>query len=191
MIAYLKGEIIKKTAKGVILKTNNIGYFLFLTKSTQNSLKEKETTEFYTHHQVKEDTSDLYGFKKYEELEFFIQLISINGIGPKVALETLNEGLKKITRAIAQSDEKTICQIPGIGKKTAQRLILELKDKIEISDIGNIKPVETQNTKENDEAKDALLKLGYQRNHITNALKSLPKTLKTAEEIIKYFLKNA
>ena len=184
-------EIIKKTTKGIILKTNKIGYFLFLTKNTQKTLKENKTISFYTHHQIKEDISDLYGFKEYNELEFFKQLISINGIGPKVALETLNEGLKKIKTAIAQSDEKTICQIPGIGKKTAQRLILELKDKIEISDIGSIKQIKTENTKEHDEAKDALLKLGYQRNHITNALKTIPKTLTTAEEIIKYFLKNA
>ncbi len=190
MLAYLKGEILKKTAKGIILLTNDVGYFINTSQTTIAKLEGKKTTEFFLHHQIKEDQNDLYGFEKYEDLQFFNQLISINGIGPKVALEMLNTDSKELKKAIVNEDEAFICNMKGIGKKTAQRVILELKEKITdfSNNLGEYVKVDD---KKHQESIDALTRLGYQRKAVLSALKDMPKTLKTSEEIITYFLKTA
>jgi len=190
MIAYLKGKIIKKTEKGVILSTGNIGYFVHTTNTLLSDLKENIEVEMFIHSQIREDAFDLYGVKNYKELEFFRKLISISGIGPKVALETINQPINKIQNAIINEDIETIKSIPGIGKKTAQRLILELKGKIDLDNL------DRQHNKINpsnialNEAIDALTNLGYQKSHILKSLESIPKNIKEAESVITYFLKN-
>ncbi len=184
MIAHLKGKIIQKTPRAIILQTGDIGYMVFLT---QNQLAELEKeAELFIHHNIKEDASDLYGFQTYDQLEFFTKLISISGIGPRVALEILNVPEGQIKAAIINEDDAFICKIPGIGKKTAQRIIIELKDKI-TSENREYKGLKDTNS----EALDALTKLGYQRKEIQELLKDLPEEIKKTEEIITYFLKNA
>ncbi len=185
MIAYLKGKNLKNTEKGIILNTGHIGYFIHLTKNILTTIKEKEEHEFFIHSQVREDAFDLYGFFEYKELLFFRNLISINGIGPKVALEILNVETEKIQKAILNNDVDFMKKIPGIGPKTAKRIILELKSKVEIIDL------EQAETNNNQEAIDALMGLGYQRKHINQALSKLPKDMSKTEEIITYFLKHA
>lgn len=189
MIAHLKGQIIKKTDKGVIIDTGNIGYFVYLTKNFLPETKENEEISLFIHHHIKEDAEDLYGFLDYEELAFFMQLISVNGIGPKVAMETLNTDPEKIKNAIATEDETFLCKIPGIGKKTAKRLILELKDKIEI---GTLSQREFRSISEetHGDVIDALIKLGYQKAQILRELEKLPKEIVGAEQTITYILKN-
>lgn len=179
MIAHLKGEIIKKTDKGIILSTGAVGYFVYLSKVILPQIEGK--VELFIHHRIKEDASDLFGFQKYENLEFFMKLLSINGIGPKVALEILSVPSQQIKTAIADNDVTTICKIPGIGKKTAQRIILELKDKLV--------DLDRSHQAVNEEAIDALSKLGYQRREINEKLKDLPNEIKSTEEIITHFLK--
>lgn len=187
MIAYLKAKIIKKTDKGIILETNNIGYFVHLTNSALEETKEKQEIELFIHSNIKEDAFDLYGFAKYEDLEFFRLLLSINGIGPKVALEMLNVPLEKIKSAIANNDDAFICEIPGIGKKTAKRVILELKEKIDLAPDRDYKSLSKETQKE---AVDALIKLGYQRKEIIKLVQDTPEEITGTEEIITYFLKN-
>jgi Holliday junction DNA helicase RuvA len=182
MIAHLKGKVLKKTDKGIILSPGNIGYFVHITKDLLSTVKKE--AEFFIHTNIKEDAQDLYGFVNYEDLEFFVQLISVKGIGPKVAMEIMNIPTEKLKPAIISEDEIFICRIPGIGKKTAKRLILELKDKIETDRIHT--PVASHS-----EAIDALLKLGYQRKDITKNLREIPESITETEEIITYFLKNA
>jgi Holliday junction DNA helicase RuvA len=189
MLAYLNGKILKKNSKGIILKVDNIGYQVFLSKTTLPLLEEMQELEVFIHHYIKEDISDLYGFTKFTDLEFFTKLININGIGPKVAQEILSADSQKIKLAIANEDEAFICKVPGIGKKTAKRLILELKDKIDIIDIQE-SPYENLQSTHND-ALEALLKLGYGRGQILQTFRSLPQEIKEAEEIITYFLRNA
>ena len=188
MIAQLKGKIAKKTDKGIILDTGNIGYFVHLTKDTLAKTKEENSLNLYIHSHIKEDAFDLYGFEEYEQLTFFKLLISINGIGPKVALEILNIPLNKISSAIANNDEEFICEIPGIGKKTAKRIILELKGKIKDAPTENYSRLKKET---HTEAVDALIKLGYQRKEIINSISSLPEEITLTEEIITYFLKNS
>ncbi len=182
MIAHLKGKVLKKTDKGIILAPDNIGYFVHITKDLL-ATTEKEV-EFFIHTNIKEDAQDLYGFVNYEDLEFFVLLLSVKGIGPKVALEIMNIPTEKLKPAITSEDEIFICKVPGIGKKTAKRLILELKDKIETDQIHT--PFASHS-----EAIDALLKLGYQRKDITKNLNEIPDEITKTEEIITYFLKNA
>lgn len=190
MIAYLKGQILKKTEKALILDTGNIGYLVHLDKKTLSEIEQNNEVEFFIHSQVREDAFDLYGFLNYEELQFFKSLIAINGIGPKVALEIMNVPINKIKTAIINEDSGYISKIPGIGPKTAKRLILELKNKI---DLENIEDLSTTNSNEtaNSEAIEALIKLGYQRHHVVRTLQEIPIELTEAEEIVTYFLKNS
>lgn len=186
MIAHLKGKILKKTDKGIILDTGNVGYYVNLSASKLAEIHETNDCQFFIYSNVREDAFDLYGFTNYEELGFFKNLISINGIGPKVAMEILNSPSDKIKSAIVNEDAAFICKIPGIGQKTAKRIILELKGKIEVESL----PEEYQSAEINNDVMDALLKLGYQRQHISRTLNGLPEELIEAEEIITYFLKN-
>lgn len=164
MIAYLKGTILKKTEKGIILDTGNVGYLVYVPatllanlharptatntssnsenfqqtskSSTQNS--SNQSIELFIHSNIREDAFDLYGFSTYSDLTFFKTLISVSGIGPKSALEILSNNTNKIKIAILNEDSECLCKIPGIGQKTAKRLILELKNKIEVEDISGL-----------------------------------------------------
>lgn len=185
MVAHLKGQVLKVVDKGIILDTGNIGYFVFLAKNILPAVKEGKEIELFTHHQITEITSDLYGFATYDELEFFKTLISIKGIGPKVALEILAIDPKQMKSAIKDQDITFISKVPGIGKKTAQRIILELKGEISSSRKHKHIPAETQS-----DVEDALIKLGYTRNQVRKVLDKAPQKLKEAEEIITYFLKS-
>lgn len=192
MIAYLKGKVLNKTEKEIILNTGNIGYNVRLSKPTLEKLKEKDELELFIHSHIREDAFDLYGFIKHEELDFFKLLITINGIGPKIALEILTLPIEKTKLAITEDDSNYISRIPGIGSKKAKRIILELKGKIEITDLPSHRDQKSlDNENIDDEAIEALIKLGYQRHDIRNRLKKLPQSIKTSEEIITYFLKNA
>ena len=192
MIAYLKGKVLNKTEKDIILNTGNIGYSVRLPKPTLEKIKEKEELELFIHSHIREDAFDLYGFTKHEELDFFKLLITINGIGPKIALEILTLPIEKTKLAIAEDDSNYISRIPGIGSKKAKRIILELKGKIEISDLHTSRSQKNLNNENiDDEAIEALVKLGYQRHEIKNRLRKIPQSIKTTEDIITYFLKNA
>ncbi|MBI4975705.1 Holliday junction branch migration protein RuvA [Candidatus Peregrinibacteria bacterium] len=192
MIAYLKGNIVKKTGRAIVIDTGNIGYLVYITKPLAAELLEDTEIKLFIHSHIKEDIFDLYGFINYKDLEFFERIIGISGIGPKTGLEILSLPPDKIKKAIINEDEAFICQTPGIGKKTAKRIILELKDKLETEDLENISLDRTEKTlsEVHREAVDALLKLGYQRHEVIRTLKDIPKEIIEAEEIITYFLKN-
>lgn len=189
MIAHLRGEILKKTDKGIILDTGNVGYFVNLANSILANINETETIELFIHSNIREDAFDLYGFSAYEDLEFFKQLLNINGIGARIAMEILNVPQSKIKTAILNNDEDFICEIHGIGKKLAKRLILELKDKIEKNFIAD-REYKGLTKAQQQEALEALEKLGYQRKEIVKMICDLPEGICATEEIITYFLKN-
>ncbi len=190
MIAYLKGTVKTKSEKTIIIDTGNIGYSVFLPAPILDAVSLNENIELFIHSHIKEDAFDLYGFENQNQLNFFVKLLSVNGIGPKVALEALSTPLDKLKSAIVTEDQTYITKLPGIGKKTAQRLILELKDKIEIDNFTERTRLNLK-TKELTEVEDALTGLGYQKAEITKVLDALPEELQTTEEIITYFLKNA
>ncbi len=194
MIAYLKGTVLKKIEKGIILDTGNVGYLVHLPATLLENLKEL-SIELFIHSNIREDAFDLYGFANYNDLTFFKTLLSVSGIGPKTGLEIMNGDVQKIKLAILNEDHNYIKKVPGIGEKTAKRMILELKSKIEMEDIKDLGNSTTSNKSSSSsdphpDAMDALIRLGYQRHQVTKTLRGLPLEITEAEEVITYFLKN-
>jgi Holliday junction DNA helicase RuvA len=169
MIAFLKGYILKKNPDSVIVETSGVGYEVYIPLSTFYSLpepSEEVNLHIYTH--VREDTISLFGFSTEMEKQIFMLLISISGIGPKLALNILSGiGPDELLSAIANSDTGRIQSIPGVGKKTAQRIALELKEKVSllgvrtVEDRGLIQRVSPEHKSLMNDALSALVNLGY------------------------------
>ncbi len=184
MINYINGNILLKKDKFVILENSNIGYKVFVSRKTALTLPEiSENLKLFCFHNVKEDASDLYGFKSYDELEFFETLLDIHGVGPKAALEISALGpLEKIKDKILAGDVKIFGEIPGIGAKKAMTIILELTGKIKMLDGAKLKG--------GSDAEDALVQLGFSHQQAKEALKTVDPKIKSTEERIKLALKN-
>ena len=132
MIGYIKGTIEEKYTDEILLENNAIGYRIFVTPSFLSEVSYKEEVKVHTYLSVKEDSLSLYGFKTRDELEAFKLLLSVNGVGPKAAMGLLSAfSADEFRYAVIASDAAKISKAPGIGKKTAQKIILELKDKID------------------------------------------------------------
>lgn len=198
MFEYIKGEFIGINKDYIIIENNNMGYKIYTSGATMADMpKVGEITMVYIEQIVREDFIGLYGFSTKEELEMFKLLISINGIGSKAALSLLSiSRLDNLKYAIITEDVNHICRAPGIGKKTAGRIILELKDKlkkedmiVEKSTLDSIDYHEENNEVVNmNEALGALLALGYTEKEAETALKNVDKS-DTVENIIKTCLK--
>ncbi|MBU1019418.1 MAG: Holliday junction branch migration protein RuvA [Patescibacteria group bacterium] len=188
MLAYIEGNIQEKQEKTLIIVTHGIGYLVNVTETIFLENEKRDEIALYLHTHVREDDISLFGFPTLSDLNFFKQLISVSGIGPKIGLEILNTDSNLIKNAILSGDLAILTRIPGIGKKTAERMILELKNKVRPDEITSR---ETQRlSKEIDEeAIDALQSLGYSRGHVYKVLSKTEK-LETTEEYIKYFLQN-
>ncbi len=189
MIAYLIGTTKLILQKSIILNVNGVGYEVFCSNDILSIAVIDENLEVFIHTSVKEDSITLYGFRNKNELKFFKQLISVSGIGPKTALEILNHPLEITTQAIFTEDSSLLSKIPGLGKKTAERLILELKGKIEIEMTnGREHKLANMNNRELKEAIDALETLGYKRFEIMKEMKNIENHVSDTEDIIKWFL---
>jgi len=191
MIGYLKGKLIHKTENLLTINVSDIGYNVFVNEKTSNLFQLNQTLELFIYTKVREDEISLFGFERSDILDFFKQLISVNGIGPKSALEIVNNDIESVKNAIVQEDKVFLSKVPGIGKKTAEKIILELKSKININP--NYKP-STKTKEESNQVEDAinaLLSLGFNRAKINIGIKDIPQNLTSTEEIITYFLKNA
>ena len=188
MIAYLTGTIQKKLPTGPILNTGDVGYLVTATQAYLAEHEAEESVELYIHTAVREDDISLYGFQTFEELELFKKLISVSGVGPKTGLEVLNNSAASVRYAISQGDSTLLEKTPGIGKKTAQRIIIDLKNKVSESQ----KPDDYVDMKNvNKDAIKALEKLGFRKHQIISRLKDIPEEITNEEEIIRYFLQNA
>lgn len=187
MIAYIEGIILKKLNKTLIVKTESIGYLVYVPTLTFEKAQEKKKIELFIYTKVREDDISLYGFENSQQLDFFKDLISVNGIGPKLALEILSTNIEKTKSAILQENSSYLSKIPGIGKKTAERIIVELKNKIIPEEISEEFMVDEQKL---EDAIQALNNLGYQKFEVLRVLKMLPKEITDPEEMITYFLKN-
>ena len=198
MYAYIKGRIEEQTSNQIILENNNIGYKIFTSGATMAEMPGiNDEVMLYLEQIVREDFIGLYGFKDREELEMFKLLLSISGVGAKAALSLLSiSRINNLKYAIIMEDDKHLCRAPGIGKKTAGRIILELKDKIKKEDIMSGVDIQegfedlqpTVNTNTVGEALGALLALGYSEKEAETALKQVDKTA-SLEDIIKDCLK--
>ncbi|MFC1647602.1 Holliday junction branch migration protein RuvA [Patescibacteria group bacterium] len=189
MIAYLNGTIQKKLPTALIINAGNIGYLVNISQNYLTECEENDHKELFIHTAVREDDISLYGFEKFEELEVFKLLISVSGVGPKSALEILNNPISSIKYAISNGDSALLVQTKGIGKKTAERIVIDLKEKIGTSE----KPQDYTSTASdiNEDVVSALENLGYRKHQIIQKLKKMPEEIQEPEDIIKYFLQNA
>ncbi len=183
MIAYITGRIISKASDSVIIENNGIGYEILIPLSTfYNLTDDQKEVSLYIYPHVKDETLTLFGFYTMLEKRIFLMLISITGIGPKLAINILSGmGPEDLLNAIANEDIGHLCRIPGIGKKTAQRMVLELKDKS-----SNIIASEKIAQREIDDplikdAISALVNLGYPEETARSALKKVSKKIRGAD----------
>ena len=171
MIGSIKGKIIYKSEKFLIVETGGVGYKINV--SANNLLKTNNEVSFWIHTHVREDALDLYGFLEHTELEFFEMLINVSGIGPKGALTILGiASIETLKKAISTGDTSYLTKISGIGKKTAEKMIIELRDKIgeDKSDIS---------LKGELDALEALKSLGYSQNEAREVLKKVASDIGT------------
>ncbi len=187
MISYLEGKILVKEDRFFLLNVGGVGYKIFSHDGVLEKIPEAgHEARVWTHLYVRENTLDLYGFLDKEELEFFETLISISGIGPKSALGILEVApVKNLKQAIVSEDETFFTKVSGVGKKTAQRLILELKNKLAKS----VAPLKGSDSAEMAEAMEALVSLGYKERDARKALQEIPKDIKGVEAKVKAVLK--
>lgn len=194
MISYIKGKITYKSESFIIVECHDIGYKITVSALTLTKLHELEEIKIYTFMNVKEDNISLFGFLTQQEQHLFHKLLSVSGIGPKGAMAFLSEMTPdEIVLAILSEDVKTLSKAQGIGRKTVQRLILELKDKIKIEEMPEQQIFEnqTQTTQCNEkwEAMEALTSLGYSRSEAMRAVNACYKEGLSVEEILKLSLK--
>ena len=187
MIGALKGQTEILSENSVLIMISGVGYKVSIPKRLITKLSEKNKEAFlYIHTHVKEDTLELYGFLSKEDLNLFELLISVSGIGPKTALLIMDKGEKDIRDAIISSDVDFFTGIPRIGRKNAQKIIIELKSKI-----GSLIELDLSGKMEGKtkDIIDALLGMGFKRFEITKALENLPDGLNSTEDKIKAILK--
>jgi len=179
MFAYLKGNIQFKSEEYVVMEVNGIGYKIFMSKKSIDELEEDREVKVYTYLKVREDDVSLFGFKTNEELHMFELLISVGGIGAKSAITILsNITPSRFALAVITNDVNSLKKLQGIGPKTAQRIILELKDKIKTEEAilanDNTKLEEEANSEEDqEELIQALQVLGYRRYEINKVLSKI------------------
>lgn len=188
MISYLKGKILNKGQGYIIVEVNNVGYQVFVNPVMFADFDINQGVEIYTHQHVREDALDLYGFKSLDDLEMFELLLSISGIGPKSALGVLSiASVSDIKDSISRGDSALLTKVSGIGRKTAERVVLELRGKIgSIISVG--KDEKTGVLISGDEI-DALMALGYSMQQARDALRSVDPKIKDSGERIKGALK--
>lgn len=194
MIAYIKGNIEIKAKEYIIIEVNGIGYKIFMSSTAINELEQGKITKIYTYLKVKEDDVSLYGFLNNEELVTFELLIGVGGIGAKSAITILsNITPSKFALAVITNNVNALKKLPGIGPKTAQRIILELKDKMKTQEVieDEESPLEAAISLDNkaNDAIEALCVLGYAKRDIENVITKIDTSNLTVEDIIKQGLK--
>ena len=186
MFAYLTGKVFQKKDHALVILVGGLGYLVRTPHRIAEKFSEGDLVKFHIYTNVREDDLSLFGFENEEELSLFEKLISVSGIGPRLGLEILEESPHTVQNAIFAGNEVLLTGIPGIGKKTAARVILELKSKIE----PNEKFAKKITTQVDSDAVLALEGLGYDRQMIVKTLQNLPEGVTEVEEIVKWFFQN-
>ena len=187
MIAHLSGTIAEKFNTSIIIDVNGVGYEVNLTLGDFDSAVVGEAQKFYTYHNIRENSEELFGFSTLIAKRLFELLTTVQSVGPKAAMSILSLGTpEEIRNAIANTDAAFISGAAGVGKKTAERIILELKDKVGAPKVyGRMSKtnISITQTEEKDEALDALIALGYNIKEATEALLNIDTNLPTAERV--------
>lgn len=183
MIARLRGMVIEKDLTRIVIDVGGVGYEVQMPLSDASELVLKSSADIYTYFQVREQSQELFGFLTSASKALFELLITVQGVGPKAALAILSIGqFENVRSAIARSDAKYIQQANGVGKKTAERVCVDLSDKVGVPTIVGEEAVQTElNT--SDEAVEALMALGYTATDAINALAKVDAKLPTPERV--------
>lgn len=194
MYAYIKGTLEEKSIDSIVVETTGIGYKIYVSEHTMAKLGEiGEKVKIYTHYHVREDNISLYGFMSNEELKMFELLLQVSGIGAKTAIAMLsNITPSKFALAIISNDLKTLTKIPGIGNKSAQRMVLELKDKLKTQtaiEDDEEEATPNDNSESINEAGQALQILGYNKSEISKVFDKFDTHNLSTEDLIKEALK--
>lgn len=186
MIAHIKGEIAEKFAGSVIIDVQGVGYEISLTSPDFEALNLNDTVKVYTYHHIREQSEELFGFTALEGKKLFELLITVQGIGPRAAMSILSLGsYEEVRNAIANADAAFISKASGVGKKSAERVIVDLREKVGLPTYYGRKndPVTVTAVPANDEALDALMALGFQLADATRALEGIDLDLPVEERI--------
>ena len=196
MLAYIKGTIEDKAKDYVVIETTGLGYKVFMPETAMEKLGNiGDKVKVYTYYRVREDDISIFGFNTKEELRMFELLLSVSGIGAKTAIIMISIiEPSEFALAVIANDISKLVEVPGIGTKSAQRIVLELKDKLKKEEnIEKIEGKKTKDSKENiqaiEEAMSALQVLGYNKKEIEKVFEKIEKDNLTVEELIKHGLK--
>jgi holliday junction DNA helicase RuvA len=186
MISQLYGKIVHKDIRYMVIDVAGVGYKVFSTGETIEKAPTTEPIRVWTYMAVREDALDLFGFLSKEDQEFFEMLISISGIGPKTALTILNlANTATIKKAISTGDSSYLTKVSGIGKKNAEKIVLELKDKLIYTEEESAAASRSYES----DSLEALKALGYAEREARDALKKVPETITDTAECVKHALK--
>ncbi|MBR3295923.1 MAG: Holliday junction branch migration protein RuvA [Clostridia bacterium] len=190
MYAFISGTLAATTLSYAVIDNGGIGYKIFATKRFLETTPVGDEVKLYTYLIVREDEFSLYGFETEDDQRMFERLIGVSGVGPKSALGILSEmDASQIANAVVSGDRGSFTKVSGIGPKAAERIILDLKDKIDISEVVGQTGGKNDSRGAMSEAIEALVSLGYSRMQAVNAVKSVSALGDTTEELVLYALK--
>ncbi|MCD8155344.1 MAG: Holliday junction branch migration protein RuvA [Clostridiales bacterium] len=199
MISFIRGRASDMTETSLVVEASGVGYEIYMTTPDLQRIQIGEEYKVYTYFHVREDAMQLYGFLAKDDLRVYRLLLAVNGVGPKGALGVLSGiSADDLRFAVLSDDVKTLSGVPGIGKKTAQKMILELKDKLNLSDafeekLAHVQAAAPGNPELQDarkEAAEALTALGYSSTDALRAVRKVDPSLENVEEILREALRN-
>ncbi|MGD0284164.1 MAG: Holliday junction branch migration protein RuvA [Candidatus Saccharimonadales bacterium] len=186
MIVMLTGQVAEKSINSVVVNVQGVGYGVFVTNEDLSQLTDKQSATLYIYEHIRENSHDLFGFLQLETKQLFERLLEVNGVGPKVALSLLSIGTSELVRqAIASGNTKLIQAAPGIGKRVAERIVVDLKDKVGLIgvDLATSGLLQSEAAAVQDDAVAALLALGFSVHDAMQALQSVDKSLPTEQRV--------
>lgn len=193
MYEYIKGTAQEAGADYIVIETGGIGYLITATAAASDMCRPGESVKIYVYQSVREDGIFLYGFASAEEKKMFLRLISVSGIGPRTAVQMLSAvSAQELAIALVTGDTAALTRVPGVGKKTAQRLILELRGQVENDELisgGAVPQAQTADDRSVNEAIGALTALGIPQSEAARAVKEIAGQAQSAEEMIRMVLK--
>lgn len=186
MIAQLTGVVAEKNLDDVVLDVSGVGYGIFVNNEDYGRMGSGDLVRVYVYEHIREQSHDLFGFLNRETKDLFVQLLGVNGVGPKMALSVLNtSNIAEVRKSIAGGEVKMIQRANGVGKRVAERIVVELKDKVGLEgvDLSTTGMLQSDANLQKDEAVEALVALGYTPQDAATALQNIDKDLSTEERI--------
>lgn len=184
MLAHVSGTVAEKFGSSVIVDVHGVGYEIAVPRGDYDQVTLDETVKFYTYHHIREQSEELFGFSSLAAKKLFELLITVQGVGPKAALAILSLGTaEQVRNAIANSDSVFITKAVGVGKRTAERVVVDLADKVGLPTKYQQTQVTQEERKTSDEALEALMALGFTLAEATKALEGVDPTLPTAKRV--------